>query len=533
MIKHLNSSVIFRINLVILTIGLTLFFTFKPMGRYEYFTVQLDNQKTIFGKIYAPISKAPPRNAMILTHGINSSKEMMAPLAVELAKRGIMSVTFDFHNFGESYHLNNDSESAKNLDQLNVNDAKIVLNFVKSKFNSIEKIGIAGHSMGGTTALLLADQTPELTCTILLGIGGVANSQSPKNLLFATGLYEQLNPVWELRESIYNATNQKLPIGQLYGNFQQGNARKLVISSTSDHVTAPYNPFLLNESVKWVFQSFDLPVSDLPITFPWYIMGLLITFFSGLGIGIYGMIKLVKNHRIMSFIPVIGMIITGFLPIPPTIKANFLIFWLMLQLIANYLKKSSIKITGLIIIFLIYGLIIVINFIFPCLINGSIEIIKQPLYLLDLPQFLIQAIMFWIYNYTQQLKIALFHNYSLQLTINYVFFLLVIIELILPGIILTSFIFVCKKIIHWVRQPFKIKGLGKISFRTLIMLTGLLIILGVIIYQRVKAGFLAEVISRGLQPLQLALFMVILPLVIGVIIVRSPQLQTLEKHYLQ
>ena len=141
----------------------------------EAIAISLDSERSLIAQIYAPKNSSEPQSVMILCHGVNNSKEMMAPLAMELARHGIAAIAFDFGGFGESYQLPGELKSVENLEENTIADAKAVLDFVGDRFLG-SRIGIGGHSMGGNTALKLAGMEKQLRATIVLSMSGYATS---------------------------------------------------------------------------------------------------------------------------------------------------------------------------------------------------------------------------------------------------------------------------------------------------------------------------------------------------------------------
>jgi pimeloyl-ACP methyl ester carboxylesterase len=216
-------------------------------------------QQELVGRVYWPATATVPVPAVLWCHGISSSQDTLAPLAIALARRGIAGVVFDFGGSGRSYARRADPAA-------NRAEAQAVLTWMgqQSRFDHT-RLGIGGHSMGGTTALEVALTQPDLKSTMVLGIAGYATATEPANLLFASGVYEQLNSAPSMLQFWRAATPTAAPIGAVVGDFAQGTARQLVLSPTVEHAFAPYDPGVHRAVVDWAQQSFGLPLSPQPI----------------------------------------------------------------------------------------------------------------------------------------------------------------------------------------------------------------------------------------------------------------------------
>ncbi|MFW5666848.1 MAG: alpha/beta hydrolase, partial [Coleofasciculus sp.] len=276
------------VSLFCICLGLLLWTKFQLTFDIEVQSVAIpiNAKQNLITRIYTPKTTPKPQPVMILCHGVNASKESMTPLAIELARHGIAAIAFDFGGYGESYSVGMQNKSINSLEASTVADAKAVLDFVRSRSRSLsedrlasedvshpaqfdaKRIGIAGHSMGGTTALKLAQLEPQIQATVVLSISGFATPTIPNNLFLGVGLYEQLNPPSELRQMWQTVC----PDG-ICNNFKNGTARQLVISDTTDHFTAPYDPKLIRQVIRWTQQAFDLPLQDKPLIVPWFIVG--------------------------------------------------------------------------------------------------------------------------------------------------------------------------------------------------------------------------------------------------------------------
>ncbi|EDX73880.1 hypothetical protein MC7420_5760 [Coleofasciculus chthonoplastes PCC 7420] len=512
--------------------------------------IPINAKQNLITRIYTPKTTPKPQPVMILCHGVNASKESMTPLAIELARHGIAAIAFDFGGYGESYSLGMQNKSINSLETSTVADAKAVLEFVRSRsvsedvshssqFDS-KRIGIAGHSMGGTTALKLAELESQIQATVVLSISGFATPTIPKNLFLGVGLYEQLNPPSELRQMWQTVC----PDG-ICNNFENGTARRLVISDTTDHFTAPYDPKLIRQVIHWTQQAFDLPLQEKPLIVPWFIVGGIGTV-SGSIVGSVWLVLRWQNSKPLSLqerglergfskSPKVRIrySVTGVWGIVILIcwiagTSNLFVLCSLLQLVSNYGLRhpgkinQAVRITGL-----YFGLGLA-AFCLSGLLRGAVELWHHPLSWLKLPQFLLQWIIFIFYNYGIAMKVAVLDAYTFKLQPSWFFLLIIGCELIQPGIILTGVEKVGVWLVQWLRRPLTVTGLGKVSGKEAGLIGILVVLLIVLLHQR--RGDISQVASQGIAALEVFGLLLVLPIGVGIGIVRSRWFQRLENR---
>ncbi|MCP2731724.1 alpha/beta hydrolase [Limnofasciculus baicalensis] len=536
------------LSLFIISIGMVISTGFYPINgiEAESVAIHLDSERDLMSRIYIPKNSPVPYPVMFLCHGVNASKAVMEPLAVELARHGIAAIAFDFGGFGESYPINSNNKSMEKLEASTIEDARAILAFVRShpdRFD-VEHIGIIGHSLGGTTALQLAQIEPQLQSAIVLSMSGFATPTTPANLLLGVGLYEQLNPPKDLRQMLQQATNGCAHPGSICGDFSNNTARQLVISDTADHFTAPYDSQLMREVVNWAQKSLGVPFNDLPIVTPYFIIGICLTFIGGIASGVCLFLRAGKPVTVPKLRQVFRYFVSWLMGItiavlwgmgsngiaPSRGASNMLLFSYILQVCSNYALCYPQTVARAVRIASLYSLLCLGAFLLSGLLSGSGEILSKPTYLISLPKFIVQWIFFLFYNYSQALKLILFPVHTLALAPSLLFWMLVLLELIFPGVTLTRIEQVGVWSVTKLRNPWQLTGIGKISRKSASLLGGLLLLLGIILYQR--GSDLSLVGGKGLVALQVFGLLLFLPLIAIVIIVRLPGFRRLENWLL-
>jgi pimeloyl-ACP methyl ester carboxylesterase len=531
------------LSVLLLALGLLLCAVFNPSTvKSESVAIHTDAGGQLVARLYTPKTTPAPHPVMVLMHGTSASKEVISPLAVELARHGIAAIAFDFGGFGESYPRPADSAAIENLDENNLADARAVLAYVRSNKATFDsrRTGIAGHSMGARTALALAQADRQLRATIMLGMSGSASPTVPKNLFVGVGLYEQLNPPQEVRAMIQQAT------GTNPGNFAAGTARMLAVSPTADHVTEPYDPFLLGQAVRWAQLALNVPSGNLPPVVPWYILGLLLTQAGGLATGVFMFLRagapvvhpqarqLYRGCAVFVIVALASVVWgLGSSGMGPSRGAStVLLFSLALLLVTNYALRYPEKFPPAVRVFGLYSIVCLEIFALPALLCGSGEILAHPAYLAGLPQFLLQWPVFLVYNYSHLVKLAFFPAYSLKLQFSWLFLSLMWLEVIWPGMILTGLERGAVKVVSQLRRPLSFTGTGRISRRRGALLAVLVLLLVGILYQRSLEGLLSLAASNAALTLLMVGQMLLLPVVAIVFVLRSGWFQRLERRCL-
>lgn len=558
----------FLLSLLLLAVGLILSMIFNPTIGIEAksVSIEIDSQRHLVSRIYTPTTPAP-HPVILLCHGFNSSKEMMTPLAVELARHGIAAIAFDFGGYGESYPLKTAEKSRENLQKNTETDAKAVIAYIRTRPDifDLSRIGILGHSMGGATALKLGQTEETLQTTIILGMSGIATPSTPRNLFLGAGLYEQINPPQDLRVMLQQATAENNPVcindsNNICGSFSNGTARLLIISGSADHIIEPYDWQLMTEVVKWAQRSLNVnPITEVKLVAPGLIISLLLTFIGGIASGVCVLMRpyekirrqttetktgrLVDDiyfrhikkaaklkvqllwRRCVTWLLGIEMAIIWLMAINglATTKgaSNMLVFCYVLQLCSNSALRRPDKLTSIVRVSCLYVLLFVGAFLLPTLLCGINEILSTPNYIMGLPQFLLAWPLFLFYYCTIIVKQILIPAYTLELQVSWLFVLLVVIELISPGLTLITVERVVVMLGKWWSRPFVFTGVAGVSWKQVSLLGLSFLVLAGVWYQRLEDGLLLVAMSQGMLALQMLGLFLFLPIGIIVVTVRS------------
>jgi dienelactone hydrolase len=233
----------------------------NDFGKLEVKTVIIpDGDHYISGVLYRPraATEENPMPAVVLVHGISSAKESMSSIALELARRGFVTLSIDVVGHGDS----GGRLGATRDPSLG---AIATLEYVETlPYVDASSLGLVGHSLGAGAVRAAAAAHREVKATVLIagGLGGMAsspleygvlNTTFPRNLLVAIGRQDvlfNLNQVaGEWLPPVFGV--QEIYIGRLYGDFNSATARKLVAPATT-HLLEPLDPTIVSEIVVWM-----------------------------------------------------------------------------------------------------------------------------------------------------------------------------------------------------------------------------------------------------------------------------------------
>ncbi len=109
----------------------------------------------IYGKAFSPVGKSGKLNAVILSHGYNSSHEALTDMAYALAECGVFAYCYDFR--GGSVNSRSSGSSLDMSVMSEVGDLKRVIDSVRTLEN-VGDIFLYGESQGGLVSALAADE---------------------------------------------------------------------------------------------------------------------------------------------------------------------------------------------------------------------------------------------------------------------------------------------------------------------------------------------------------------------------------------
>ncbi|MBD3407950.1 MAG: hypothetical protein GF411_17650 [Candidatus Lokiarchaeota archaeon] len=219
-----------------------------------------ENGRIVHFSVYK--SRAPnygePMPAILTIHGISGSREAMEAYNIELARRNFTVVSVDIAGHGVSVERFGFSTFMEAI-----TDAYEAVRHVQMSdpFTNENIYGVVGHSLGAGMALLFQEMPILPNATVIIGggmgseFGGILlplNQTNPANLLIASGVYDELVDPEVAFDTLRIATGQEnVETNIIYGSFQNGTARKLVLSNTN-HLFEITDHLLVTNTIDWM-----------------------------------------------------------------------------------------------------------------------------------------------------------------------------------------------------------------------------------------------------------------------------------------
>lgn len=251
------------------------------------FTIEGDPKEiTIDAMIYEPKHgtlenpSSNERPLVVLVHGFAMSKEFMRSIAIELALRGVTTISISMPGHGLTdppFYYTNASPYCvmKAIDFMISENPNLHFSINQSR------IGLIGHSMGAMTVIkagfldsrvntTIAVAAPSGTTSLVLSsnsyglsLGGDLRDwvdlTSPRNLFFVLGQIDEAVKDEDAQVIMTNATGLATVIpNNLYGDFQLGTARQYNFYPLMDHVTEMFDPRSVTDMLKWIANSFEI-----------------------------------------------------------------------------------------------------------------------------------------------------------------------------------------------------------------------------------------------------------------------------------
>lgn len=205
-----------------------------------------------------------PAPVVVVAHGFAGSQRLMDPLALALAARGYVVVTFDFLGHGRhSRPMTGDLGVQEGAAAVLAAQTREVADWALALPGVDGRLATAGHSMATNILVLHAQADPRVQA--MVGISTFAPTiepGSPPNLLFITGALEgRLES--EARRVMALTTGEEAEAVEpfrTYGSLGDGSARRLAVAPRVEHVGVLYSATTLRESADWLDAAFGRPL---------------------------------------------------------------------------------------------------------------------------------------------------------------------------------------------------------------------------------------------------------------------------------
>jgi dienelactone hydrolase len=201
-----------------------------------------------------------PAPVVVVAHGFAGSRRLMEPLALALAGRGYVTVTYDFMGHGRHpLPMRGDLQEAEGTGAFLREQTAEVADFALELPGVDGRLAVAGHSMATDILVRYAQQDPRVEA--LVGISMFAptlDATSPRNVLAVMGALEGRLEAEGRRVVAMVAEVEPAGVQPFttYGNPEAGTARRLAVAPRVEHVGVLYSATTLDETVGWMDEIF-------------------------------------------------------------------------------------------------------------------------------------------------------------------------------------------------------------------------------------------------------------------------------------
>lgn len=263
----LSRIVVLSLILIVAGAAGSFIFSFRACHT-EDLTFRSENNDIVEASLFIPNHRIKPYHTVISLHSIFQDERLLTSITRSLLRDGYTVMIIHFKGYSNTLKRHN-----------NFNDyclgTKAAITYLRGR-DDTGAISLMGHSIGANLACAVAIQLKEehITSVVAIGFPVDAGLRSPSNVLFMTGLLDELHAVKEMKEALKNATGENTPeVSKLYGRFKDGTARKLSITVLSDHYLEVFDPFLFSEASRWM--ALSAGASNLPTHLPFDTFALL------------------------------------------------------------------------------------------------------------------------------------------------------------------------------------------------------------------------------------------------------------------
>ncbi|MCK4953409.1 alpha/beta fold hydrolase [Candidatus Bathyarchaeota archaeon] len=266
--RFLSSRIIEFVSLLFLLLVILL-----HIGQYAEFSGVATEQAWLTtsdgvqlnARVYQPTSLDTVPGIVVCHGGAGSLQMMQRGFSLEFAKRGFLVVAIDMRGHGDS---------GGKFSFLNEKDVMAGVDYLFSISNLDQgKVAVLGHSMGGAAVFREGYSDPRVKSIVAIApalspYSGM-NLTSPRNLLLAVGAKDNIISESIVLMLLNKTTGGGEEVDKLYGNFSEGNARKMIVSPRIGHAGEVIDRYIVEESIAWVEASLDIePTQSISIS-PW------------------------------------------------------------------------------------------------------------------------------------------------------------------------------------------------------------------------------------------------------------------------
>jgi pimeloyl-ACP methyl ester carboxylesterase len=236
---------------------------FVAWSRLDAATAPLDVTASRVGDVPVTVFSSrgvAPGPTVVIAHGFAGSQQLMQPFAITLARNGYRAITFDFPGHGRNPvpFVARIEDEERRL-QLLSDALEAVIRHTATLPGADGRVALLGHSMAGDVLVRhAAAHRDEVPATVLVSpyIGRGAPTGEVRNLQFVFGALEPRMLHETARTAIGGSNPGEVRAGEVYGRFDDGTARSLVLVDGAEHIGVLYAQGGLASARDWLDASF-------------------------------------------------------------------------------------------------------------------------------------------------------------------------------------------------------------------------------------------------------------------------------------
>jgi hypothetical protein len=202
--------------------------------------------------------------AVVIAHGFAGSQQLMQPFALTLARNGYVVVTFDFLGHGRNPEpMRGDITKETGITEALLAELGQVADVARALPQSDGRLAVLGHSMASDIVVKYAMAHPNVQATVAVSVfSKVATAVSPRNLLVIVGALEPAMLRDEGLRIVGLTAGGPAEPDKTYGDFGNGNARRMVEARGVEHIGVLYGQDSLNAARDWLNRAFTRRGAD-------------------------------------------------------------------------------------------------------------------------------------------------------------------------------------------------------------------------------------------------------------------------------
>jgi pimeloyl-ACP methyl ester carboxylesterase len=195
---------------------------------------------------------------VVIAHGFAGSQQLMQPFAQTLARNGYIAVTFDFTGHGRNpVTMQGDVDEPTKITGVLVGELGRVTDFARALPQSDGRAAVLGHSMASDIVVDYAAPRTDIAATIAVSVfTKKATKTGPRDVLVIVGALEPQMLIDEGLRIVNLSIGGGAVAGRTYGDFGDGSARRLALSSGVEHIGVLYSQDSMREALQWMNEAF-------------------------------------------------------------------------------------------------------------------------------------------------------------------------------------------------------------------------------------------------------------------------------------